>query len=212
MGNILKHIFGVNNMTKRRKFTIILCSILCIILIIGICTAVNIWQYGNKDYKQKADVAIVLGAAVTDNEVSPVYRERINHAIWLYRSGYVDHIITTGGRSEDDSISEAEAARQYILQQGISEGVILIEDNSKITEENLKFSKEIMADNGWDSCIIVSDPLHMKRAMLMAKDFGMTAYSSPTPTTRYISLKTQLPFLVRETVLYLGYMILRPFR
>ena len=60
-------------------------------------------------------------------------------------------------------------------------------------------------------CIIVSDPLHMKRSVLMAKDYGMTAYSSPTPTTKYKSLKTKLPFLFREEFFYIGYKIYRIF-
>jgi len=38
----------------------------------------------------------------------------------------------------------------------------------------------------------------MKRAMLMANDIGITASSSPTPTSRYRSLKTKLGFLLRE--------------
>jgi uncharacterized SAM-binding protein YcdF (DUF218 family) len=38
----------------------------------------------------------------------------------------------------------------------------------------------------------------MKRAMMMADDLGMTSVSSPTPTSRYRSLKTKLGFLHRE--------------
>ena len=69
-----------------------------------------------------------------------------------------------------------------------------------------------MIKENFGSCIIVSDPLHMKRSMLMAKDLNMKAYSSPTPTTRYKSLKTKIPFLNREVFFYLGYCLARPFR
>ena len=62
------------------------------------------------------------------------------------------------------------------------------------------------------TAIIVSDPLHMKRAMAMAKDYGITAFSSPTPTTMYRRLKTKVPFLFRETFFYIGYAIVRIFR
>ena len=51
----------------------------------------------------------------------------------------------------------------------------------------------------------------MKRAMLLAEDAGITAYSSPTPTTRYISMRTKIPFLVRETFYYIGYQWYRLF-
>ena len=52
-----------------------------------------------------------------------------------------------------------------------------------------------MDEYGYETAIIVSDPLHMKRALLLAEDAGITAYSSPTPTTRYVSLRTKIPFL-----------------
>lgn len=66
-----------------------------------------------------------------------------------------------------------------------------------------------MDDNSFTTAIIVSDPLHMKRAMLMAKDYGIDAYSSPTPTSMYRSIKTKLPFLAREEFFYIGYSIVR---
>lgn len=66
-----------------------------------------------------------------------------------------------------------------------------------------------MDNNAYQSAIIVSDPLHMKRSMVMAKDHGIKAFSSPTPTTRYVSLESKIPFLVREEFFYIGYKIYR---
>ena len=68
-----------------------------------------------------------------------------------------------------------------------------------------------MDGNHLETAVIVSDPLHMKRAMLLAEDAGITAYSSPTPTTRYISMRTKIPFLARETFYYIGYQWYRLF-
>lgn len=197
----------------RKKFTVILLSLIVLIILAVLAfTAVSIYNYGNNDYKQKADVAVVLGASATEDGVSQVYRERINHAIWLYENGYVEYILTTGGVSEGNMRSDAEIAKEYIVEYGIPEGDVFTEDKSAITEENLRYAKEIMEQERLDSCIIVSDPLHMKRSMLMAEDLDLEAYSSPTPTTRYQSFKTKIPFLIREEFFYLGYCILRPFR
>ena len=101
--------------------------------------------------------------------------------------------------------------KKYLLSQGIPEEAVLMEDQSSITQENLENSKVIMEENGYKTAIIVSDPLHMKRAMLLAEDAGITAYSSPTPTTRYVSLRTKIPFLARETFYYIGYKWYRVF-
>lgn len=68
-----------------------------------------------------------------------------------------------------------------------------------------------MDAEGLSNAIIVSDPLHMKRSMLMAKDYEIEALSSPTPTTRYQTLKTKLPFLAREVFFYVGYQIYKIF-
>ncbi len=169
--------------------------------------AVMICRYGQKDDKEKSDIAIILGAATWENEVSPVFRERINHGIQLYREGYVDKILLTGGKAKDNAHSDAYVAMQYVLLQGIPREDILLEEESTITRENLDNAIAIMEKAGFHSAIIVSDPLHMKRAMLMVEEQTMTFHSSPTPTTMYRSLKTQLPFLVREVVLYTGYQL-----
>lgn len=165
----------------------------------------SICIYAEKDEKRAADTAIILGAAADENGPSPVYRERINHGIELYNYGYVDKLIMTGGTGEGNTHSDAYIAKQYTVSHGIPEEDILTEDTSTITQENLKNSKLIMAENGFDTAIIVSDPLHMRRAMLLARDAGITAYSSPTPTTMYVSAKTKLPFLAREVFFYIGY-------
>ena len=61
-----------------------------------------------------------------------------------------------------------------------------------------------MEENGYERAIVVSDPLHMRRAMLLAEDAGIEAFSSPTPTTMYRSLKTKIPFFVSRAVLLCG--------
>lgn len=198
---------------KKRKL-IVISIIIAIILsiLIGIfATAIDIWNYGMIDEKQESDVAIVLGAALDYNTVSPVYRERINHAITLYNEGYVKNIILTGGVGEGNIHSDAFIAMEYALSKGVPKNVILLEEKSTVTEENILFSKKIMEDNNFKTAIVVSDPIHMKRAMLMAEDYGLTAYSSPTPTTMYKTNQTKYPFLARETILYIGYLFFRIF-
>ena len=172
-------------------------------------TAVSIWQYASVDEKQPADTAIILGAGTADGEISPVFRERIHHGIWLYQNGYVDTLIFTGGVGEGNARSDAWVAGQYAIERGVPEENILLEEKSTITQENIANAKKIMDEKGYRTAIIVSDPLHMKRAMLMARDYGIEAYSSPTPTSRYISLKTKIPFLAREEFFYIGYKVYR---
>ncbi len=173
--------------------------------------AVGIYRYTPDDAGVSAEAAIVLGAAVWGERPSPVFQERINHAIDLYEAGRVEKIIFTGGQDGDGRVAEAVAAKQYASEHGVAASDILLETKSQITLENLVNAQAVAAENGLTTFIIVSDPLHMKRSMLMAEDLGMTVYASPTPTTRYRSWQTRTGFLARETFFYVTYLLVRPF-
>jgi len=202
----------VQIINRSKKIIFVLIIAISIILLHLISTVFSIVNYSKTDDKPHCDVAIVLGAQTQNGEVSPVYRERLNHGIWLYENGYVDYLILTGGIGKGNSISDAAAAKQYVISNSVPEEAVFIEETSTITEENLENAKAIMVENSFETAIIVSDPLHMKRAMLMSKDYGIDAYSSPTPTSMYRSYKTKIPFLARETFLYIGYSVVRIFR
>jgi uncharacterized SAM-binding protein YcdF (DUF218 family) len=197
---------------SKKMYLLFLFILSVLIAVCLIAVAFDIVNYGKRDEKAPSDVAIVLGAATTNGEVSPVYRERINHAIWLYENGYVDYLILTGGFGDGNSVSDSEAAKNYAISRGIVDNVIFIEESSTITEENLEQAKIIMDNNSLNTAILVSDPLHMKRAMRMADDYGIDALTSPTPTSMYRTPKTKLPFLLREEFFYIGYLIVSIFR
>jgi len=96
-------------------------------------------------------------------------------------------------------------AQAYAMKMGISQKDIFIEEKSHITYDNLKYATEIIKEHNMKAVLIVSDPLHMRRAMLMAKDCGLDAYASPTKTTKYTTLRSQIPFVIREIFMYMGY-------
>lgn len=176
------------------------------ILIIGV-TAFRIYTYGGVASETPADAAIVLGAAVWSQNVSPVFRERINHALDLYRRGKVRKIIFTGGQGNANEPTEAAAARAYAQANGIPVQDILVEQNSHTTFENIFNAKRVADTNNLKRVLLVSDPMHMRRAMTMANDVGLDAYPSPTPTTKYVGWRAQMTELARETFYYLGYLL-----
>jgi uncharacterized SAM-binding protein YcdF (DUF218 family) len=163
--------------------------------------AISIQRYGQLSDSAPADAAVVLGAAVHRGAPSPVFRERINHAVDLYQAGQVDAIIFTGGIGWNDDQAEAEVGRQYALELGVPSSAIFMESESLDTIENLQGAAAIIVEQGFARVLLVSDPLHMFRAMHIALDLGLEAAPSPTPTSRYRTARSQLPFLLRE-VLY----------
>jgi uncharacterized SAM-binding protein YcdF (DUF218 family) len=160
--------------------------------------ATSIWRYGSQDHAAKSDCIIVLGAAVEGAVPSPVFEERIRHAINLYRAGFAPKLLFTGGVGEGQIHSESGVGRSEATQLAVPAGDILIEELSRTTQQNLFEAWAVMQRHGLKTAIIVSDPLHMRRAMMMADGIGIDAASSPTPTTRYRSFRTKLGFLVRE--------------
>jgi len=182
------------------------------IFIYTIFIGFSIYLYGGTNEIVEADAAIVLGAAAWGEKPSPVFRERINHAIKLYKTNIVSKIVFTGGKDEGDKYAESYVAKMYALENGVEESDIFIETKSQITEQNIYYAKQIAEQNKISTLIIVSDPLHMKRAMLMAKDYNLNAFSSPTKTTQYKSWKSKFKFLIREIFFYIGYLIYRLFK
>ncbi|MFD1030466.1 YdcF family protein [Metaplanococcus flavidus] len=167
--------------------------------------AYDIWTYAKTTELVKADAAIVLGTAVWGDEPSPVLRERINHSIWLYENDYVEKIIFTGGKTNGSELAEAAVSKAYAISQGIPLEDILTEDRSLVTIENFRYVSEIAELHELANFLVVSDPLHMKRALQMAEDTGFEAYSSPTTSSEYNSAATIIPFFCREIGAYVAY-------
>lgn len=171
--------------------------------------ALSIHLYSSKRVAQDADVAIVLGARVWGREPSPVFRERINQGIELYNRGLVPRILFTGGLGSGERLAEAEAARLYAIEKGVPSEAILLETESRTTFENMVFSRRVMEEHGLKTALVVSDPIHMRRAMLMAGRVGIDAQPHPTHTSRFISSGKKARFLWKETMSLVMYLWLR---
>jgi uncharacterized SAM-binding protein YcdF (DUF218 family) len=162
-------------------------------------------QFGSRDRSRPSDCAIVLGAAAYGSKPSPVFAERINHAVELHRKGVVKKLLFTGGSVIESDQAESEVARRYAIAAGIPAAAILMESRSHTTAENLQEAKRVMLAEGLHTAVIVSDPMHLKRAAAMADDLGIDAVTSPTPTSRYRSLKSKAGFVFNEVLLLQGY-------
>ena len=184
---------------KKRRIILAAASVFAALLLIFLALAASIVHDAKTDETRGADCILVLGAGTWEGEVSPVFRERLAHAVSLWRAGYAPKIVLTGGLDPRNTVTDAEAARRWIEAEGIPAEDVFMEELSRYTHENFLYAGQIMEREGMRTALVVSDPLHMKRAMLCARDFGVEGYASPTPTTRYRSARTIVPFLIRET-------------
>ena len=175
-----------------------LSQVLLLLLAWAVAVMGRIVYVGGQDHAEKADVVIVLGAAVRKGEASPAFAGRIRHGIELWKKGLAPKIIFTGGLGHDGLIPESEVARGIAVRDGIPTGDIFTETVSTSTWENFTEAARIMRENGLHRAIVVSDPYHLHRASIMAEDSGFSAVTSPTPYTAFQTWRTKLPFLLNE--------------
>jgi len=143
----------------------------------------RIWQQGQADERRPADAIVVLGAAQYDGVPSPVFRARLDHAIELYRAGLAPAFVVTGGKARTDRTTEADAARTYATKRGVPEAAILVEDRSVNTVESVEGVAALLHARGMRIALFVSDRTHMLRVLRIARDQGLDAWGSATPTS-----------------------------
>ncbi|MBO9716360.1 MAG: YdcF family protein [Pseudoxanthomonas sp.] len=195
---------------RRRGWAGWLWRLLLLLLLWLAAVAAWIVWVGQRDQAIPADAIIVLGAAAYDARPSPVFQERIRHGLDLYRRGYAPVLLFTGGYGGSRArFSESQVARRYALQQGIPESAILIESVSRTTRENLQQARQVMQEHGLHRAIVVSDPLHMARALRLSRELGIDAIGSPTPSTRFRTVQTQWRFLLQEVYFFHRDLVLR---
>ena len=128
-----------------------------------------------------ADFVIVLGAGLRpDGGVPPLLASRLERGreVWAAldrrAAGFRPMLILSGGKGDDERRSEASAMAAYLTERGFPPDRMLLEDQSRTTEENLVLSKAIIDDvkPGARVTVVTSD-FHAFRAALLARRLGI---------------------------------------
>ncbi|EPY2303609.1 MULTISPECIES: YdcF family protein [Clostridium] len=175
----------INNKFKKIFKGFIFFMILAILIITILAS--KIIYFGVKSQPKKSDCIIILGCKVKGNDPTPFLQWRLDEGLRLYNEGYGKYIIVSGAKGPGENISEAKAMEKYLVQKGVDKNFIILEDKSKNTLENIKFSKKKMEDNNLKSSIIVSDKYHLKRAELLCQKEGIKASYSGVFVKPYMS-------------------------
>ncbi len=160
---------------------------LVIIFIINIEGFIIAYPKKNKD---NSDYILILGAGLVNGKnPSLVLKGRLDAALESINDyGNTSYIVVSGGQGNDEKISEAEAMKNYLINHGIEEERIIMEDKSTSTNENFKFSKEKIEEHSKKdidelNIKIITTDFHSFRSSILAKNAGyknITSYSSPT--------------------------------
>lgn len=184
--------------------------LLVIAMIVVGTSAVTVWRAAHTDDASRVDhtdLIIVLGAAQYDGRPSPVFRGRLDHAALLWQQGRADRVMVIGGAQPGDATTEAEAGRDYLVDEGVPTGSVIAEPEGRTSFSSLRAAADYMSANGLRSAFLVSDPWHNARIKRMAGDLGIDGYASATWTSAARSEETRLTGYARETLAYLYYRI-----
>lgn len=138
------------------------------------------------------DCIIILGCQIKkDGTLTKLLKERVDRAIEFSKMqkekiGKDIIFVPSGGKGNDEVISEAQAMKNYLMEQGIEEGNILIEDKSKNTFENIKFSNNIINENVKNAKIAFSTTnYHVFRSGIIAKNQNINIEGIGAKTKSY---------------------------
>lgn len=127
--------------------------------------------YDAKDVPSE-QVVLVLGAKVNqDGGLSDMFRDRVDVALELYKSGKVKKILVSGdhGTKEYD---EVNAAKNYLLQNGVPGADIFLDHAGFDTYDSVYRARDVF---DVESMIVVTQAYHLPRALYIADRLGVEA-------------------------------------
>ena len=174
---------------KNTIITVIKSSIIIFIFLFFFVQYFIIKEYINDrkavNENKKVDYVIILGARVKGEKPAKSLMERIKAATEYLKENPEVKVIATGGKGKNEGIAEGVAIKRELLKNGISEDRIILEDKSKNTVENFRFSLEKIrnSENGKNKnsennenrkikVLIVTNDYHIFRSKNIARKVG----------------------------------------
>ncbi|WP_053737115.1 YdcF family protein [Nocardia sp. NRRL S-836] len=146
--------------------------------------------YGRTGRRSGFDGIVVLGAGLNGSRVPPLLASRLNRALHLYlrerSAGREPVIVVTGGRGADEEVSEALAMKRYLVEREVPETDIVLEDQAATTDENLRYSKELLVERGLTGQVVaVTNNYHVFRTAVLSRSHGLRMQVIGAPTAWY---------------------------
>lgn len=154
-------------------------SLFFVFIFLYLCIALYVGTFVNDNHIWLSDTIIVLGAkSYVNGEYNPCLVSRVDRAAELYQKDYSKNIILSGGTDTEDGINEAETMREIAIAKDLPAGALFLEKESTSTYENIINSQKIMAKNNMKIALLVTEPFHIARAVLVARTVKIPSYYS----------------------------------
>jgi len=188
----------------RSKILRILCWLAAagVLCYAGLVALVYYWEV-NVPQSLEYDSIIVLGAQVLPSgEPSVQLQWRLDKARECYekKPGY---IVVTGGRGANEPEPEGDVMRRVLIEAGVPEMHVISETMATDTQENIRYSWELLKEKGCQKPLIVTSDYHLPRAMAIARDNGLDPLGAGSPCKP--GLKFWLKNHLREALAWVKY-------
>ncbi len=218
---------------KKRRKKILLLSVFTLWFFSNafICDeASRLWEHevsNIENIKTKYNIGVVLGGmSAYDSKTNTINfnknADRLIYTEKLYRKGIINKILISGGSGMliKNEYKEAFAIRNHMIENGIPDDDIIIENNSRNTKENAFLSAEILKrDFQNKSVLLITSALHMKRAIFCFEKAGIEVAAFSTDNTNsnrnfqleYLLLPNSESFEKWESIIHewVGYLVYR---
>jgi len=171
--------------------------------------------------RRRFDYVVIHGCGLLDGErVSTLLSNRLVKAIAVYEASAVKPIlIASGGKGEDEKVSEAAAMAAYLRTKGIPDDHIWEEDGSVDTLENLANCKKLIdAAGGKPRTALVTSNYHVYRCLLYARRMKMRVtgvgaavapYYWPSAVLReFVAVFSRRPHVIWIILCYIFFIVL----
>lgn len=138
--------------------------------------------------------AVVPGKAPRRGAIDDEHRARLERARRLLTDGRVERIVLLGGSTHGAPVSEAALGRGYLVQRGVDDGRLVVEESSQHTLDNLRQLRLLLPALGATRLVLVSNRYHLARSVAMAAELGLPMDSCAAEATwrfdRWSALRT----------------------
>ena len=128
---------------------------------------------GLDDVFGRADIALVLDSRVeAEGKPTPRLRARLDRTVELYRAGYLNQIIASGGTN--GGVNEAFVMRDYLIARGVPRGSIIVDSHGDTTYASARNAACILRERNGTGIFVVTQYFHVPRTRLALERCGVT--------------------------------------
>ena len=161
---------GKNAGHGRKKWLIALLALVIAGVLVFAALEVYIGVHSRDSIVGEPQVMVICGCQVTPDGPSILLRDRLDTALSYWEEHPDIKIVVTGGKGDDEHISEARCMYDYLTAHGVDGANIYMEDQSRNTWQNVNYTFALMREEGWDlgtDVLLVSSGFHLARIQML---------------------------------------------